>query len=131
MVSIFTATAKAAMTAVPKLFTRPWTMRMPKFITDCCTQVRRENRAISSTRSFSQRTSWRLGRSWGILASVNASSPSPDTHWERLVAKAAPATPQGTTTTNTKSSTMFSTALTPKNNRGVAELPMARSRQAK
>ena len=41
MVSIFTATAKAAMTAVPKLFTRPWTMRMPKFITDCCRQVKK------------------------------------------------------------------------------------------
>ena len=37
------------------------------------------------------------------------SSPTPDTHWEKLVAKAAPATPQGTATTNTKSSTMFST----------------------
>ena len=26
---------------VPKLFTRPWTMRMPKFITDCCRQVKK------------------------------------------------------------------------------------------
>ena len=62
---------------------------------------------------------------------VYTSSPTPDTHWEKLVAKAAPATPQGTATTNTKSSTMFSTALTPKNTKGVAEVPTARSRLAK
>ena len=30
------------MTLTPKEFTSPCTIRMPKFITDCCTQVSRE-----------------------------------------------------------------------------------------
>ena len=45
--SVFTAAAKAAMTTVPKLFTSPWTMRIPKFITDCCRQVSEERLSIS------------------------------------------------------------------------------------
>ena len=45
--SIFTAAAKAAMTVAPKLLTSPCTIRMPKFITDCCTQVSEERRKIS------------------------------------------------------------------------------------
>lgn len=43
----FIAAAKAAMTTVPKLLTNPCTMRMPRFITDCCTQVSAENEVIS------------------------------------------------------------------------------------
>ena len=42
-----TAAANAAMTAVPKLLTSPCTIRMPRFITDCCRQVRKENCASS------------------------------------------------------------------------------------
>ena len=38
-VSIFTASANAAIMAVPKLFTRPCTIKIPKFITDCCILV--------------------------------------------------------------------------------------------
>ena len=36
------------MTAAPKELTRPCTMRMPKFITDCCTDVRVESCKIST-----------------------------------------------------------------------------------
>ena len=104
---------------------------MPKFITDCWMQVSKENRVISRTLSFPHRKSCRPGRSWGIFFQVYKSSPSPDTHWERQVAKAAPATPQGIPTTNTTSRMMFSTAEMPKNSRGTAELPTARSREAK
>ena len=33
--ALLTAAAKAAMMTVPKLFTKPCTIRMPRFITDC------------------------------------------------------------------------------------------------
>ena len=126
-----TPAAKAAMTTVPKLFTRPWTMRMPKFITDCCTQVSSENWLISL--SSSRRI--RRWRAWGqrkaYRARAKISSPRADTHWEKAVAAAAPATLQGMTTTSTRSSTMFSTADTARNTSGVTESPTARSRQAK
>ena len=45
--SIFTAAAKAAITAVPKLLTNPCIIRIPKFMTDCCTQVSVEKETIS------------------------------------------------------------------------------------
>ena len=45
--SIFTAAANAAMTISPNEFTSPWIIRMPKFITDCCTQVSEESEKIS------------------------------------------------------------------------------------
>ena len=45
--SIFTPAAKAAIVAVPKLFTSPCTVNMPKFMTDCCTHVSEEKAAIS------------------------------------------------------------------------------------
>ena len=35
------AAAKAAMTVTPKLLTSPWIIRIPKFITDCCRQVKK------------------------------------------------------------------------------------------
>ena len=38
---------KAAITAVPKLLTSPCTIRIPRFITDCWTQVSVEKEAIS------------------------------------------------------------------------------------
>lgn len=62
---------------------------------------------------------------------VYTSQPHPRHPLGKAGGKAAPATPQGTATTNTKSSTMFSTALTPKNTKGAAEFPTARSRLAK
>ena len=31
------------MTTAPKLFTSPWIIRIPKFITDCWMQVRKDN----------------------------------------------------------------------------------------
>ena len=85
-----TAAAKAAITVSPKLFTRPCTIRMPRFITDCWTQVRMEKLAIS--RILARRTgrSWRRGRSWGQRIRANAPSPMPETYWEMTVASAAP-----------------------------------------
>ena len=47
------------------------------------------------------------------------------------VAAAAPATPHRHTSTNSRSSPTFSSAAPPRNHRGAAELPAARSRQAK
>ena len=35
------------MTTVPKLLTNPCTMRMPRFMTDCCTHVSSEKLVIS------------------------------------------------------------------------------------
>ena len=45
--AIFTAAAKAAITTAPKLFTSPCIIRIPKFITDCWIQVRKERLKIS------------------------------------------------------------------------------------
>ena len=47
VVCIFTPAAKAAIVTAPKLFTRPCTVRIPRFITDCCAQVSREYAATS------------------------------------------------------------------------------------
>ena len=44
------AAAKAAMMVVPKLLTSPWTARIPRFMMDCCIQVRAEKLVISFTR---------------------------------------------------------------------------------
>ena len=41
-VSTFTATANADITVVPKLFTSPCTMRIPRFMMDCWMQVSAE-----------------------------------------------------------------------------------------
>ena len=68
--SIFTAAAKAAMTTVPKLFTRPWTIRMPKFITDCWAQVRTENWDISRSTPLSIPMSLPATRNSGIFTYV-------------------------------------------------------------
>ena len=38
------------MMVVPKLFTSPWTARMPRFMMDCCRQVRAEKLKISFMR---------------------------------------------------------------------------------
>lgn len=70
MVSIFTATAKAAITAVPKLLTRPWIMRMPKFITDCCRQVNRERFSRLLRTALFHRQSSRRTRSSGKACQV-------------------------------------------------------------
>ena len=57
-----TAAAKAAMITGPKLFTRPCTIRIPKFMTDCCTQVRMERLHISRRIWPFHRRSVREGR---------------------------------------------------------------------
>ena len=78
----------------PKLFTSPCTSNMPKFITDCWIHVRNEKLVISWKISPSQRICRRSGRSSANARSVYSASPIPDTHCDRIVASAAPATPQ-------------------------------------
>ena len=60
-----TAAANAAMTVAPKLLTRPWTIRMPRFITDCWTHVRIEKPAISFTQLHFTRVLLKMALSWG------------------------------------------------------------------
>ena len=57
--------------------------------------------------------------------------PMPDTNCEKVVAAAAPRTPQCSTSTHTRSRITLSTADTAKNSSGTTELPMARRRFAK
>ena len=104
---------------------------MPRFITDCWTQVRREKLAIS--RTLAQRTgpSPRRGRRTGQRTRATAPSPRPETYWEITVASAAPATPRPSPRTNHRSRAMFNTAETARKSRGVTESPMARRKQAK
>ena len=131
MVSIFTATAKAAITAVPKLLTRPWIMRMPKFITDCCRQVNKERLSRLPRAVRSHRQSARPTRRSGKARQVYRASPSPAIYWAITVASAAPMTPMPSGRTKRRSRPIFSTTATPRNSRGVAELPTARRRLAK
>ena len=63
--SIFTAAAKAAITAVPKLFTSPCTIRIPKFITDCCTPVKNEYDVIFASDCLLTMQSVRFRRNSG------------------------------------------------------------------
>ena len=68
--SIFTAAANAAITAAPKLFTSPCTIKMPRFITDCCTQVKMEYPAISRIRLAWMDERLHSARSCGHLMSA-------------------------------------------------------------
>ena len=129
--SIFTATAKAAMTTEPKEFTRPCTRRIPKFITDCCRQVKNE-RLQSCRKIFrSHRRSALPTRRSGQLCQVHRARPTPAAYWASTVASAAPMTPICRGMTKSRSRPMFPTTDTPKNSSGVTEFPMARSRLAK
>ncbi len=79
---------------VPKLLTSPCTMRMPKFITDCCRQVKPDR--LSSWRRvalFQTRSSRRTRRAKAFQ--VYPASPRPARYWEITVARAAPAPPSG------------------------------------
>ena len=98
---------------------------------DCCTQVSRDRLQISRSIRRAGRSWARAGRRSGRFTRVYTAMPIPDTYWEITVAMAAPATPQGMTSTKNRSRPMFSTALTAKNTRGTVELPMDRSRQEK
>ena len=126
-----TAAAKAAITAGPKLFTSPWTISMPRFMTDCWIQVRRENPDISERQALRILICLFSGRSSLLKNQVNSISPTPDTYWEMTVASAAPATPLLRPTTNQRSRKIFITADMARNISGVLESPMALSRDAK
>ena len=89
----------------------------------------RERLQISRIMPLSQRKE--AGRRSGHLRATYRNSPMPTTYWAITVATAAPAMPKGSTITNNKSSPMFKKAEMPRNQRGVTELPMARSRQEK
>lgn len=93
MVSIFTPAAKAAMTAVPKLFTSPCTRRIPKFMMDCWRLVRRESSDMSRNmlpfHTISDRLRWKSF----LKRKQYPKIPRPETYWEMMVAWAAPATP--------------------------------------
>ena len=119
------------MMTVPKLFTRPCTIRMPKFMMDCCTLVITERFRMVSRFFLSQRQSAFFGHSCGNFFSVYSPMPMPDTNCENTVAPAAPFTPHCSTSTHTRSRMTFSTADTARNTSGTTELPMARSRFAK
>ena len=82
------------MITVPKLFTRPCTIRMPKFMMDCCTLVITERFRMVSRFFLSQRQSAFFGHSCGNFFSVYSPMPMPDTNCENTVAPAAPFTPQ-------------------------------------
>ena len=119
------------MITVPKLFTRPCTIRMPKFMMDCWTLVMTDKLRIISRFFLSQRQSAFLGHNCGNFLRVYNPMPMPDTNCENTVAPAAPFTPQFSTSTHIRSRTTFSTAETARNSSGTTELPMARSRFAK
>ena len=104
---------------------------MPRFITDCCTQVSSEYCTIRPSTALSKRKSARRGRSAGIFTNTYTAIPAPDTACASMVASAAPPTPSGITTTNSRSRPMFSTADTARKMSGTAELPAARSTAAK
>ena len=119
------------MITVPKLLTRPCTIRIPKFMMDCCTLVMTDRLRMVSRLALSQRQSDFSGRSCGNFFRVYSAMPMPEMNWEKVVAAAAPRTPQCSTSTHTRSSRTFSTADTARNSSGTTELPTARSRLAK
>ena len=119
-------TENAAITAAPKLFTSPCTIKMPRFITDCCTQVKMEYPAISLIRLAWMGERLHSARSCGHLMSAQIMMPIPETYCAMTVAPAAPATPKLRPMTNHKSSAIFKTAETAKNTSGTTELPTAR-----
>ena len=115
----------------PKLFTRPCTARMPRFIMDCCMQVKAEKLVISRMRDRERRTRLSFCRNSGNFMRVYRASPIPDTYWEITVASAAPATPRPSPATNQRSSAIFRQAEIARKIRGTREFPSERSREAK
>ena len=117
IVSIFTATENAAMTTEPKLFTTVCTIRIPRFITDCCKQVNPDSDKILRKFRLSHRISRRVSRN----------SPTPETYCAMAVASAAPIIPMPNGMTKSKSSPTFSATDTPRKISGRVEFPMPRS----
>ena len=119
------------MTTGPKLFTSPWTIRMPKFITDCWIQVIEDRLTISFKMPPFHLSSLFLGITCGQQRRAKTVIPSPEMYCAIMVASAAPPIPIDHTATNSRSSTMLITVETAKNTSGTVEFPIARSRQAK
>ena len=105
-------------------------MRMPKFITDCCAQVRADRLPISPSMARSKCSCSFPGSSERQHRQTYSPMPIAEAYCARMVAAAAPPMPQPKTATNSKSSPMFSSADTARNTSGTVELPKARSRQA-
>ena len=128
MVSIFTATANAAITTGPKLFTTACTISIPRFMTDCCRHVSPESdRMLRKCLPF-HFMSLRRGRYSGQAARKKISMPIPEAYCAITVAAAAPAIPQPSGMTNSRSSPTFSTTDTPRKISGAMEFPMLLSR---
>ena len=81
------------MTDEPKLFTIPCTVRIPRFITDCCSDVMTESDISSEKRCLSAFISLIPNlRIFSFLAIVIA-SPMPAAYCDMTVATAAPHIP--------------------------------------
>ena len=130
-VSILTAAAKAAMIAVPKLFTRPWIIKIPKFITDCCKQVKNAYRPTSENVVFRKIRCSFFGKSCGFFHKATMVMPIPEIPCAITVAPAAPPIPSCNSNTNHRSSTIFKIVETARKIRGRIELPTARRTKAK
>lgn len=129
--SIFTAAANAAITAVPKLLTSPCTIRIPKFMIDCCMDVSRDRLRILFKISLRKCLCPRPNRRMGTFFHAYIQMPSPDTYCAITVAAAAPEIPKLKTATNRTSNATFRTADTPRNSSGIMEFPTARRLFAK
>ena len=78
---------------------------------------------IRKLRGWKSKTKFRLRRKTTEMIRLTA--------WEAMVAHAAPATPQPRPITNQRSSAIFTDADTARKASGTAELPTARSSEAK
>ena len=97
-------------------------------MTDCCRQVSPDSDRIFRNRCQSQRISLRRGQNSRQLTRKYTVIPIPDAYCAMTVAAAAPAIPQPSGITNSKSSPTLSTTDTPRNISGTAEFPMLLSR---
>ena len=131
-VSIFTAAAKAAITVGPKLFTSPCTMRMPKFITDCCA-AGQGGQIADLPQHGPVKVQLLLFRAAANRQHRQTYSRNADCRRHTAPERWRPPPrrcPSPKPPRTAESSPMFSSADTARNTSGTAELPKARSRQA-
>lgn len=69
--------AYTKITRVPKLLTSPYIIKMPKFMTDCCTQAAEDIRVTSPKSERESRRRQNCGRSELSRTSENTANPAP------------------------------------------------------
>ena len=120
---LFSPVEKAAITTGPKVLTLVCTINIPRFMTDCCRQVRNEKFVTSPIVFLS--TCFGENRDSLERSRVYMATPNPEIYWDITVASAAPFTPLFNTNTKKRSKAILIIVETPRKAKGTVEFPKA------